>query len=146
MTDVLGVYGPGGEYEILVVDADIARVDEIRRRIESEVASRGARARTGYATYPRDGRTPEALLGRAAASVRGSTPPSSGAAPPPSGSVGPRAVVVEDPAMRRLYRLAERIADSRINVLILGEDASVKRSSPRPFIDARHNRRTPTSA
>ncbi|MFO0660163.1 MAG: sigma 54-interacting transcriptional regulator [Polyangiaceae bacterium] len=137
-TDVLGVYGPS-EYEILVVDADIGRVEEIRRRVESEVASRGAKARTGVATYPRDGRTPEALLGRAAASVRGSTPPPSGAVPLGSGSNGPRHVIVEDPAMQRLYRLAERIADSQINVLVLGETGvgkevlaeTIHRRSPR---------------
>ena len=72
------------------------------------------RVRTSVATYPADGRSADALIGRATALLRG---------PESDNGRGP---VLKSETMRKLYRLAERAAGGRtasglINVLILGE-------------------------
>src|SRR4029078_5236004 len=70
-------------------------------------------------TYPADGRSAEALIGRATALLRGSDGDTS------------RGPLVSEETMRNLYRLAERPAGGRtasglINVLILGETGAGK--------------------
>ena len=114
--DVVAAYGPG-EYEVLVIDADPSSlgkvVDEVKRRIIGFLAERGAHARVGTACWPLDGRSPETLLAKACQRVESAD----GADPSPLVA----AVIVQDPAMQRLYRMAERIADSTISVLLLGE-------------------------
>jgi DNA-binding NtrC family response regulator len=94
---VLGYYAPG-EYEALIVDAE---VDRLLADLERRLAEAGIGARTAVAWFPRDGRDPDALM----AAARGETPR---AAVPPA-------------AMQNLQRLVERIAASTISVLILGE-------------------------
>ena len=79
----------------------------------------GLAVRTAVATYPADGRSAEALIGRASALLRG---------PDADGDRGP---VLKSETMRKLYRLAERAAGGRtasglINVLILGETGAGK--------------------
>ena len=110
--DVVAAYGPG-EYEVLLIDADSTKVDDVKRRVVAFLLERGAHARTGVSYYPQDGRSPEALLAKACVRVEG------GIEAAHDGT--PRDVVVLDPGMQRLYRLAERIADSTIGVLLLGE-------------------------
>jgi two-component system response regulator AtoC len=114
--DVVAAYGPG-EYEVLVIDADPASlgkvVDEVKRRIIGFLSERGAHARVGTACWPSDGRSPETLLAKACQRVESAD----GADASPLVA----AVIVQDPAMQRLYRMAERIADSTISVLLLGE-------------------------
>ena len=56
-------------------------------------------ARTGMASHPRDGQTPEALVACASERLRGHDTP-----PPVAG------VIVEDPRMRRAYQLAQSAA------------------------------------
>jgi len=133
--DVIATYAPG-EYELLIIDADPTRAEEVRKRIVGGLEDRGASATTGMAVYPNDGRSPEALLARANQRLEGESVEASG-----EGNL----VVVVDPAMQRLYSLAERIADSTISVLILGETGvgkevlaeTIHRLSPRrnkPFL------------
>jgi transcriptional regulator with PAS, ATPase and Fis domain len=66
-------------------------------------------ARTGLACFPSDGRSPEELLAHACERVSDGRP----------AEAGP--VVVEDPATKRLWELAGRVARSSISVLVLGE-------------------------
>jgi two-component system, NtrC family, response regulator AtoC len=108
--DILALYGPN-EYELLLVDAAPAKIDDVTRRIVERLESHGAKVRLGVARHPDDARDPESLVAKAGARAQGleameGLPPS---------------VVVEDPAMQRLYRMAQRIADSSISVLLLGE-------------------------
>ena len=65
--DIVAVYGPD-EYEILLVDADPAKIDEVKSRITARLAKTGVKVRVGIARYPHDGRDPESL--EACASTR----------------------------------------------------------------------------
>ena len=135
--DFVAQYAPG-DYEILLLDTDAARArtlaDDVARRIREE----GLEGRAVVATYPTDGRSAEALIGKAAALLRGAE------------SEDARDPVLKSEALKRLYRLAERAAAGHtatglINVLILGETGTgkevladwVHRRSPRasgPFV------------
>jgi two-component system, NtrC family, response regulator AtoC len=110
--DVIATYAPG-EYELLIIDADPQRAEEVKKRIAAGMVDRGVNATIGLAHYPQDGRSPESLLARANARLEG--------AEHEGASDAANAVVVVDPGMQRLYSLAERIAESTISVLILGE-------------------------
>jgi DNA-binding NtrC family response regulator len=111
--DVVAMYGPG-EFEVLVIDADVPKIDDVKRRIITFLGERNVPARAGVACYPQDGRSPETLLAKACARVEGHD------VELPKVHEG-GALIVADPAMQRLYRLVERIADSAISVLVLGE-------------------------
>jgi two-component system response regulator AtoC len=132
--DVVASYGPG-EFEMLVVDVDTATATEVHNRLLQELKNRGVVARIGVAMWPQDGRNPEALVAKACARVVGADGTEQGGGP----------LIVLDPAMQRLYRLAERVADSTICVLLLGETGvgkevlaeTIHRRSPRagkPFL------------
>jgi DNA-binding NtrC family response regulator len=105
--DVLAVYGPG-EYELLLVDTGPEEAHRLEQQIASLLARSGLEARMGIACYPRDSRTPDALIAKACEAVRGgrSTEES-------------HAFVGE--TMRRVERIVERIAHGTIGVLVLGE-------------------------
>jgi DNA-binding NtrC family response regulator len=79
--------------------------------IRSSLAMLETTARVGLASYPRDGRTADALMGRANARLRPSPP-----AVPTLGGAD-----ASSPAMQPVQDLARRAARSNINVLILGE-------------------------
>jgi two-component system response regulator AtoC len=108
-SDILGTYAPGG-YEILLrrtAPDEAARVlAPLLRRLEQH----GVEPRAAFAHFPGDGRTAHALIGKACAGLR---PDAVGAVPP--------GVIVIDPRMREVYRLAEKAASRDINVLVLGE-------------------------
>jgi len=103
MSDVLARYGPS-DYEALLVDADQDESNAVLQRIMTRLPS----ARCGVASYPRDGRTPEALIAAVCNVI----------APANSGAVS---VIVEDPVMKALHGTLARVAASMINVLVLGE-------------------------
>jgi len=124
--DLLAAWGPA-EYELLVLDG--GRVERLVSKVESDLAALGVRVRLGSARHPADGVTVDALLD--AASVHRAT--------------DENAPVLEDPAMRDLYRLLERVAHGSIPVMLLGETgvgkevlaSAVHRASPRhagPFV------------
>jgi len=129
--DLLAQYAPG-DYEGLLLDTDPERARAITEEAARRVRTAGLGVQTAVATYPADGRTAEALIGRATALLRG-----------PEGDSG-KGPVLKSEVMRKLYRLAERAASGHtahglINVLILGETGAGKevladwihRSSPR---------------
>ncbi len=127
-SDVLAIYGPG-EYEILMPDTVPDLAHALAENLLVRLGSQKLNAQFGMASFPRDGQTPERLLALACERVRGF-----GAADEDGG-----AVVVEDPAMQRLYQVAERAAAANINILIVGETGvgkevlaqAVHRQSPR---------------
>jgi two-component system, NtrC family, response regulator AtoC len=133
LPDMLALYGPN-EYEILLASTPPEVAETMTRELEAALAAAGAVARAGLATYPRDGRTPEALVAASSRRVRG--------VDKERGAVEP---LVYDPVMERVHQLAERAAAGTINVLIVGETGvgkevlaeRVHRQSPRaskPFL------------
>ena len=132
--DVVGLYAPG-EYEALLVDTTPEEAAPVVRRLEDQLSQNGASVRIGSACYPRDGRSPDALVAKACRVA------SSEQAVADAGA----AVVITDGTMRHLHRLVERIAQGMLSVLILGDTGvgkeimaeSVHRLSPRaqkPFL------------
>jgi DNA-binding NtrC family response regulator len=106
--DVVGMYA-ADEYELLLVDMVPDQVRETCLRIQAQVTSGGSGDLTlGIASWSRDGRSPEALLGAAGSSPVAMDPRGSSSIP----GVG---------AIEGLRPLLERIAPTQISVLILGE-------------------------
>jgi DNA-binding NtrC family response regulator len=112
----VAAYGPG-EYEALLVglDGDAAAAEV--KRVAEALAMRGLPLKSGIAAFPRDGRTPEALVAHACRQLRPVRDTPANATP---------GVVVIDPNMVRLHQLAERVAAGNISVLLLGETGSGK--------------------
>ena len=116
--DFLAQYAPG-DYEVLLLDTDVERARRIADEAGRRARAEGLRAQTAVAAFPADGRSAEALIGRASALLRG---------PDTESGRGP---VLKSEIMRKLYRLAERAAAGHgahglINVLILGETGAGK--------------------
>ena len=108
----------GDDY--LVIVPELGRADgatALDRLVEAARAAGGA-AKVGAAVCPDDGTTVEALIGGARAALRAGRAPA--AAPPATATAG-GAPLVSDAAMKRVYALVERIADTPMTVLILGE-------------------------
>ena len=116
LPDMLALYGPN-EYEILLASTAPEVAEQMVRELDAALATAGAIVRTGLATYPRDGRTPEALVSAASRRVRGEQGERAGA----TGNEIPH-----DAVMDRVYKLAERAAAGTINVLIVGETGAGK--------------------
>ena len=103
--------------DFLVILPELARADgqaAIDRMLDFARAT-GASASAATVLCPEDGTTVETLIGKLRAAMRGGNRVPTAPTPP---SEGP---VVIDPAMRRVYTLVDRIADSAMTVLILGE-------------------------
>jgi DNA-binding NtrC family response regulator len=107
-TDVVAMYAPG-DYEILIVDGGSEAADTLMKLVRDRLAPSGLAVQVGLACYPRDARTPEALVAAAAPAIDGA-PAGRDSIPPPMPSV-----------MDRLRPIVERVAGSEIAVLILGE-------------------------
>jgi DNA-binding NtrC family response regulator len=133
--DVVGTYAPG-EYEALLVDTDPPQAERAAGEVVRRLGERGVRAKAGVACWPRDGRSPEALVAHACDEAQERP-----AAQSPPGAP----FVVADGTMQHLHRLVSRVASGTISVLILGETGvgkevlaeTVHRLSPRkdrPFL------------
>ncbi len=126
--DVVASYGPG-EYELLMMQTSKSRAEMVAENIASRFEEEGLEVEAGVACFPGDGRTPDAMQLAAAQAMRGTETVAEPA----------EDIVVTDPAMRDLYRVAERIAQGKISVLLLGETGvgkevfaeTVHRLSPR---------------
>jgi two-component system, NtrC family, response regulator AtoC len=101
--DIVARYAPG-EYEVLVVDGEIAAASELARVLGERIGG----AELGVAVYPHDGSSAQALF---AAACRMIEPDADGESD----------LVIESPTMRRLHELLARIAAGGTNVLLLGE-------------------------
>jgi DNA-binding NtrC family response regulator len=109
----VAAYGPN-EYEALLLGLGPEAAHPLCDKLAARLSSRAVELRCGLAAYPRDSRTPEALLDFACRMLRG-------------GATGEgEAIVVRDPAMVKLHHLAARVASGNISVLLLGETGSGK--------------------
>jgi DNA-binding NtrC family response regulator len=116
LPDMLAHYCPN-EYEILLASTAPEVAEKMVRELDAALATAGAIVRTGLATYPRDGRTPEALVAAASRRVRGEQSDRAAATDNE---------IPHDAVMDRVYKLAERAAAGTINVLIVGETGAGK--------------------
>jgi DNA-binding NtrC family response regulator/pSer/pThr/pTyr-binding forkhead associated (FHA) protein len=107
--DVVASYAPG-DYELLALGTDLAGARHMAAELAARLGMAGATIRSGIACYPLHGRTPDELVMCACRAV-------AGAAHEPA----PAGVIVLDEVMRRLHRLADRVAQANISVLLLGE-------------------------
>ena len=98
----------------------------------------GVDTKAALALCPEDGTTVEALIGAARAALRAGRSPRATAAAPATAPAG--GAVVLDPAMLRVYALVDRIADTPMTVLILGE-TGVGKELVAEAIHARSSRR-----
>jgi DNA-binding NtrC family response regulator len=108
-SDIFGTYAPEA-YEILLRRTSPEEAVRVLDPLLGKLKQLGAEPRAAFAHFPADGRTAHALIERACARLR----------PAPATSAPP-GVVVLDPRMLEVYRLAEKAASRDINVLILGE-------------------------
>ena len=139
--DVVAAYGPG-EYEVLLVDAAPPAVEETARQLSLRLGKLSRGVAVGQACFPRDARAPAALIAAAnQALARALEDPARPAAVP--AAEAPPALARG--AMERLHKLVERVAESSISVVLLGETgvgksalaAQIHQRSPRakqPFV------------
>lgn len=115
LVDVVGCYQPG-EYEAILHGTPPVGAELVARRILESLSGRGLWAHIGVACYPGDARSADALSEKAGAAARGDaaddpTPIRVESAPGDS----------EGGPIQAIYKLAEKVAASTINLLILGE-------------------------
>ena len=106
----------GDDYLVILPELGRAEGAATLERLLDFARAAGVEARAGAAVCPDDGTTVETLIGCVRAALRSGRSPS--AAPESTTTTEP---LVLDPAMRRVYALVERIADTPMTVLILGE-------------------------
>jgi len=121
--DLAGDFG-GDQFALLLPRLAHDEAEAAIRRLIDEARLLRADIRAGIAIAPDDGRTVDELLERSRAALRQARTPgalvmAAKAAPPQARGEGD--LIVAAPAMRRIYALVDRIADSSLSVLILGE-------------------------
>ncbi len=131
-TDIFASYAPG-EYEILHIKTPPVEADGLALDLKAMLVACGASADIGVASYPRDGRTPESLVARAGALLRGS----------PSESSVSTSSIVTSGAMARLDPIIKRVAMGVINVLVLGETGVGKEILARAIHDRSQRAKKP---
>jgi len=112
-TDLLAQYAPG-DYEVLLPDTGADRPRALAERLERRLRADGLDAKSAVALFPADGRTADALIGRATELLRGGDAQAAGEP------------ILKSETMRKVYRLAERAASGQsasglISILVLGE-------------------------
>jgi len=117
---VLGEHRPlvaDGEQYATIVHGDESEASALFERLAAALATQAIELEYRIAVHPRSGHSPEALL----AASRGLFEPPRHAASTPDGPV-----IVSEPKMVELYRLARRAAASSVSVLLRGETGSGK--------------------
>ncbi|HWO22072.1 MAG TPA: sigma 54-interacting transcriptional regulator [Kofleriaceae bacterium] len=141
--DLAGDYG-GDQFALLLPRLGHEEAEGAIRRLIDEARLVRADIRAGIAVAPEDGRTTDELLERARAALRQARTPGAlvmAAKAAPQKARSDDDLVVAAPAMRRIYALVDRIADSSLSVLILGE-TGVGKEMVAEAIHARSARRT----
>ena len=118
--DLAGDFG-GDQFALLMPRLSREEAEGALRKLIDEARGLHADVRAGVAIAPEDGRTPDDLFERARAALRQARTAGALVLAQPAPQVGPSEIVVEAPAMKRIYSLIDRIADSNLTVLILGE-------------------------
>jgi DNA-binding NtrC family response regulator len=106
---LFATYGPN-EYEALLLEQNAEAAERLVEMLWADLRHSQLTGRIGMAWYPRDGRTADALLGRANALLKPS--------PAKVTMPGPHA---PSAAMQRVHDMAARAATANINILLLGE-------------------------
>lgn len=111
--------------------------DSARAVLMDGLGEVAASARVGIAGVPEDGTTADILLSaaRAAADIADAGRPALADQAVRSIASGDQTVLVADPAMTRLYDLAERLAASELSVLVVGESGTGKEHVARRLHD-----------
>ncbi len=127
--DTIAEYGPD-EIAILLPESDEDLLRAAAEQLVRETRAGGApvEVRVGLAVFPRHGSKPDEILGRARSALRTArggraevvTAPAAEARTPETD------VVVGDPQMRRVYQLVQKVADTPMTVLIIGETGTGK--------------------
>ncbi len=112
--DTLSVYA-ADEYAVLFAQTPHEEARQLLALLYETMAARGSTVRCGIACYPDNGRTALELEAQCARVLR-----------PALSSETDSNVAAESPAMRELYRYAERAARSQISLLITGETGAGK--------------------
>jgi len=137
--DLAGDYG-GDQFALLLPRLSREEAEAVVQRLLGEALLIPADVRAGVAIAPEDGRTADELLERSRAALRQARAAGSlvfaQAAPAPTADD----VVIAAPAMRRIYSFVDRIADSSLTVLVLGE-TGVGKEIVAEAIHARSSRR-----
>ena len=107
---LLAAYGPN-EYEVLFYAIDSEEADQLLQAAVNGLAEAGFGARWGTAWFPRDGRSPDALISHACLPLRSNTEDTIAGDYP--GALSSQ--------MQRIQEVAARAAEGNINVLLLGE-------------------------
>ena len=115
---LLAAYGPN-EYEVLFYSIDSEEADQLLESAVKSLAEAGFGARLGKAWFPRDGRSPDALIAHACLPLRSTKEEE--IAGEVDGSLGG--------AMQRVNDVAARAAEGNINVLLLGETGCRQRGA-----------------
>ena len=108
--DVLGAYAPG-EYEVLLTGVSEESALDIARRMRAHLSADGVEARIGVALFPRDARSADDLVHLAGQKTRRADT-----------AIEAHGVAGQEPVDDTL----QRIAASKLSVLILGETGSGK--------------------
>ena len=124
----VAAWGGAEHLVVLLPDSEAVGAQTAAARLVEVVAETVPQAKAGLAVCPSDGYDADALLSGARAAMDSAAPGRVGqaAAAAQTLAVGDRTVVLADPAMVRLYKLIDRLAQSDLPVLITGETGSGK--------------------
>ncbi|MFT3696529.1 MAG: sigma 54-interacting transcriptional regulator [Kofleriaceae bacterium] len=106
----------GDDYLVILPELDRAQGATAVERLLDFARAANAPAQSALVICPDDGTTVEALVGEVRARLR-----TGRKTPTPAAAAQPGQPIVLDPAMKRVYSLVERIADTAMTCLILGE-------------------------
>ncbi|MEO8705954.1 MAG: sigma 54-interacting transcriptional regulator [Kofleriaceae bacterium] len=118
--DLVGDFG-GDHFAVLLPRLSHDDAEPAIRRMIGDARGLHADVRAGVAIAPEDGRGADELLGRARAALRLAREPGALVMATKVTTPETAGVIVASPTMRRIYALVDRIADSSLSVLILGE-------------------------
>jgi len=136
-------WGQQGELVVVLPESGIEPPAPARRVLEA-LRPRFPGTRIGVAACPRDGTTADVLLAAARASVAAHREPGVGAPRArPVVTVAGHEIVVADPAMVALLKLARDLAKSRVPVLLSGPSGSGKEVLARALHDWSPRREAP---
>jgi len=117
-----------GRFDALIAECDREEAVDVAGRVCDALNKVGLEGRVGLAAYPGDAPSVDSLL--AAAQLAMSSLTESGIEVAGEGArvmrIGEREIIVADPAMVRLFGLAERVALGPMPVLVTGETGSGK--------------------
>jgi DNA-binding NtrC family response regulator len=127
-------YAPG-ELEVLFLDEEWADVEAACAALADRFGAMKVDVRTGFAIFPRDGRTASSLLSVANSRVQSPAGFERGGAEVPALVVAPQQ---DSGSMDRLTKLVERVAPSDISIVIHGETGVGKEVMARQIHNLSH--------